>query len=486
MAIGTPVLGTVDARSTASGTSTPSFPAGISAGDLLVLFGVSGSTSAATFTDPTGFTQQAEISNTGNTAAPNVYLATKTATGSESGTLSCSHSSVVTTMGIILIPGADSTTPLDIAVVTEDKTVASTTISFPSQTVATTGALGLYVVTGNSTTITATPASTQGGWTELYDRSVASTRSCEVAYVAGLSAGATGAITAAPGWSGSTKDVGVLIFARPAGATNVNADVAVGLTDTVTSAAQVGANGSSTVSLTDTVTSTATVGVVASAAIAITAAITATAVVGTGSGSSVTETAAVSSAAQVGVGSGSSVGLTAAITSSASVSGSSLSGSVSIPLADSIASTAVVGKATGAAVSEAVGVSSAATVGKVAGASLSETTAVTSAATVGKVAAASLTPTFVVTPVGVVGVNAGASVGVTFAVSASATVGGAETPLTPADVEVTLTAAVLPRTFTSATLGRTFTALTLPRTLAAGTQTHTVTAATYDRVIQEV
>lgn len=428
MAIGTPVLGTVDAQTAASTSSSPTYPAGISAGDLLVLFGFSGSSSNSTFTTPAGFTQQAQLANTGSTAAPNVYLATRTASGSETGSLSVTHGNVVTTMGIVVIPGADATTPLDIAVVTEDKTVGSTTISFPTQTVVTTGALALYVVSGVSTTITATPPSTQGGWTELYDHSVASTRSGEVAYVAGLASGATGAITAAPGWSGSSKDVGILIFVRPAaGATNFN--------------------GTSAVALTDTVTSGGIVGAVAGAALALAVGITSAGVVGTSSGASVNETATVSSAGAVGTSSGSGIPLTATITAGGSVAGSGLSTGATVPLTGAVTSAGQVGTAAGSSIGltatiTAAGsvtsglstgssvpltntVTSAGVVGKQTGASLAETATVASAAVVGTSTGAALAETASVTAAGRVGLSTGASVSVVVGVTAAGSVSGA-------------------------------------------------------------
>lgn len=211
MSVGTPLYGTADQRTAASTTSTPSYPA-TKAGDQLVLWGVSGAASATTFTNPTGFVTDAQFSSAGSTLAPNVYVARKVATGSETGTLSVTHGNVVTTMGIVSISGVDPASPLDVAVVTLDDTTVQTTFTFPSQTVATDGALGLYVVSGNAVTLTATPPP---GWTEGFDRSVASSRSVEVAHRGNLTTGATGSISAAPGWSGSSKVVGVLLIFRP-------------------------------------------------------------------------------------------------------------------------------------------------------------------------------------------------------------------------------------------------------------------------------
>lgn len=213
MAIGTPTIGTIDAQAAASTTSLPGYPASIAAGDQLVLFGVSGAASGTTFTNPAGWTQRAAFSSAGTTLAPNVYCATKTAAGTETGTQSVTHGNVVTTMLIVRVPTVDQSSPLDIAVVQLDDTTVQTTFTFPAQTVATDGALGLYIVSGNATTLTATPPA---GWTELADRTVASSRSYEVAYKANLPVGTTGSISAAPGWSATSKVVGVLLILRPA------------------------------------------------------------------------------------------------------------------------------------------------------------------------------------------------------------------------------------------------------------------------------
>lgn len=213
--IGTPTIGAIDAQAAASTTSLPGYPTGTAAGDLLVLFGVSGAASGTTFTStpPTGFTTRAAFSSAGTTLAPNIYCGTKVAVGGETGTLSCTHGNVVTTMAMVRVPGVDPSTILDVAVVQLDDTTVQTSFTFPAQSVATDGALALYCVSGNATTLTATPAT---GFTELADRTVASSRSYEIAYKPNLPVGTTGSISAAPGWSATSKVVGVLLILRPA------------------------------------------------------------------------------------------------------------------------------------------------------------------------------------------------------------------------------------------------------------------------------
>lgn len=213
MSIGTPLVGTKDEQSAASTTSTPGHPVGMAAGDLELLWGFSGNSNNTTFTTPAGFTQVMQAGGSASTAVPNFYLAYKFADGTESGTLSCTHGSVPTSMMLMSVSGVDRVNPLDIAAVLLDSVTASTTFTFPAQTVLTDGAMAVYGVSGNSTTITATPAT---GFTEAFDRVAPSTRSHEVAWKANLPIGSTGSISAAPGWSGASKPLGVLIILRPA------------------------------------------------------------------------------------------------------------------------------------------------------------------------------------------------------------------------------------------------------------------------------
>jgi hypothetical protein len=216
VAIGTPVVGTKDEQSAASATSTPAYPS-LAAGDCLVGGGVSGAASTSTFsTTGTNFAQDAQHANTGDTLAPNVFGAHKIATGSESGTQSWPHGSVVTSMAIVGVSGVDTSQPLDPNVnggapVTIDITAATTAPTIPSVTVTKAGSLLLYILSFNSTTVTAGPPA---GWTELVDRTGASTRGWQIAYKPNVAAGATG--TATSSVSGSTKVTGLLYVLQPA------------------------------------------------------------------------------------------------------------------------------------------------------------------------------------------------------------------------------------------------------------------------------
>jgi hypothetical protein len=222
VAIGTPTVGTPpDEQTAASSSSAPPFPAVVIAKDLLLGFGVSGASSTSTFTfTGTGFSQDAQISNTGSTLAPNVMGSHKIATGSETGTLSWPHGSVVTSMCIVDVPGADPANPFDPNVNSGaptplDVSTATSAITIPTVTVTTPGSLLLYVISGNSTTNSATPPT---GWTELVDRNTGLTgnRNWQVAYKANVAAGATGTASAAPGWTGSQRATGLLYVIQPA------------------------------------------------------------------------------------------------------------------------------------------------------------------------------------------------------------------------------------------------------------------------------
>jgi hypothetical protein len=138
-------------------------------------------------------------------------MARKFASGSETGTLSVSHGSVISSMGIMKISGVDSTTPFDVSAVQIDDTTANSTFTIPSQTLVTNGVACVYVLSLPSTTATVTPPF---GFTEDVDHTVASTRSWEIAHKTGFSSGITGAITAS--LSGSAKKVAIAVFLRPA------------------------------------------------------------------------------------------------------------------------------------------------------------------------------------------------------------------------------------------------------------------------------
>lgn len=200
-----------------SANTTPtavSFPTGTVSGDTLVLNCASASPNATGVTTPSGWTQIAQLSNTGNTLAPNAAMFIRICDGTEGGTVSVAHGTLMSAQ-VLAFTGVDTTTPQDTTAITSDTTAAGTAQPFGAITIATTGAALVYVISGNSTTITATPATS---FTEDADRTVASSRGWEVAHQLNLTAGTITSGTISPTWSGSVRGVGILAALRPAAA----------------------------------------------------------------------------------------------------------------------------------------------------------------------------------------------------------------------------------------------------------------------------
>lgn len=222
MAIGVPALGTALEPTAAGTTRDVPYPATVNVGDVAVMVEVNGSGSNSAIKDPndgtspwseTDWVVVAQLSNTGNTVAPAAGMWYRVCDGSEGGTtVTVTSTSVTATFAIMTFSGVDNATPLDVAAVLDDKSTASTTISFPTITPVTANTTVVYVVAANSTTVTCSPIS---GFTEAYDRTVASARGWEVAYQQNVTAGAH-TYSGTTRWSGSTKDTGVMIALRPA------------------------------------------------------------------------------------------------------------------------------------------------------------------------------------------------------------------------------------------------------------------------------
>jgi hypothetical protein len=218
MAIDAPLVGTKVESASSSTSTNCAYPAGMQAGDLMLLPCASGAAAGTVFdnTDDLvgdGWTELDQFANAGNTNPPEVALFSKFADGSESGNLAVPHTNVLTTQGIFAFRGVDPTTPFDFTLVRLDKTSGNNpNLPFTSPTVITPGTALFYVVVGNSTSLTCTPAT---GFTEDYDRTVTGARSWEVAHRLNMSPGVTGTIS--PTLSGnSARAVGILIGLRPA------------------------------------------------------------------------------------------------------------------------------------------------------------------------------------------------------------------------------------------------------------------------------
>jgi hypothetical protein len=193
-------------------TSLVPYPASVLAGDFQLLFGSLNQANGSAITVPPGWTQIAQFAANGGAAIPDIFAAYRNvrADGTEGGsTLSVDHNSVITNWQIYSVGNVDPTTPLDIAAVTVDRTSSNST-SFTSQSLVTAGCCGIFVAAENSSANSSTPPST---WTETADGGGTS-RAFTIAFKTGLAAGATGTI--ANGWSANARNVGILLFLRPA------------------------------------------------------------------------------------------------------------------------------------------------------------------------------------------------------------------------------------------------------------------------------
>jgi hypothetical protein len=247
--------GVLQEKAAEASTSVP-FPGTVTSGALLLVFGTVNTASGTNTTTPSGWTQQVQQANSGNTQTPQIYIATKNtrATGSEGGTSQAfAHGSVVSAWQSFALDGVDTSTPFDIAIVIVDNAATQTTTTFSSQTVATAGALGLVLCGANSTLATSTEPS---GWTKDGDRTTGS-RAYHASHKAGFSAGASGSIVVTWLLSGTPtalRNIGALIFLRPAGTTWTTSGTC---TVTTTFAAAATRTGFATGALTVTTTATA-------------------------------------------------------------------------------------------------------------------------------------------------------------------------------------------------------------------------------------
>lgn len=218
MGIGSPVVGLKDDQIAVSGSSAPSWPNPIGAGDFVLEWGLTGAAVANVWTPPTGITEDAENSSTGNTLAPSVMAGHKTtpAAGTETGTLPVTHTSVITTVGLIAFPGVHTLSPIAVGPVLADPGTAATTLTWPSQTVVTPGSCLVVVASGNSTSVVINGLTVNGvAGSVLDNRTKTSARSGGVAWFPNLAAGATGSIVLS--WSGSSqRSLGLLYILNPA------------------------------------------------------------------------------------------------------------------------------------------------------------------------------------------------------------------------------------------------------------------------------
>lgn len=206
--VGTPVAGALVEDTTVSTSTAIPYPAGISAGHLLVAFMSHSSLTVAT--NPSGWTQV--YSSIRGAALPALWVGIKFAAGSESGSLAVAHTSSVAIGGMMRVPGVNQTTPQDATATTVQNATAGTTTVLPGVTTTRAGGLLIAVACQNSNTSNAsTVATSSGTWTEDADR-VSGTRAATMWHSARPASGSSGDATIT--WTGTATSHGVLIALR--------------------------------------------------------------------------------------------------------------------------------------------------------------------------------------------------------------------------------------------------------------------------------
>lgn len=140
------------------------FPASIAAGDLLViqLFTAGGT---STLTTPTGWTLLLGPNTTPGTAAAHVYVLTKIATGSETGTQTVVFSGSFLGGIMSAFSGVDTTTPVDVSAYANLATSGTSAVA-PSVTTTQANTLLLHMYWVGAASSSVTP---NGADTEIYD-----------------------------------------------------------------------------------------------------------------------------------------------------------------------------------------------------------------------------------------------------------------------------------------------------------------------------
>jgi hypothetical protein len=359
---------------------------------------------------------------------------------------------------------------------------AAYTATFGSAVTSTNPVVG-FVGWAGTVTITAPPT----GWTEIDQPTPQATPTQAFEWASDDSGSTATAYTWTASGSTTRGNVAAIEFDASGGATNVNGDASLPVTDTVTSSGVVGAVAGAALALAVGVTAAGVVGTSTGASVSESVAISAAGSVagsGVSAGATVAETATLTGAGQVGAATGSALPLTTTVTAAGQVG---LSTGASLPLADAITAAGVrgtstgttapttatltaagiVGTATGASLASSASIVAAGSVagsggsqgaslpvsdaivaagvvGRQSGAALSETAALTSAGVVGKAASASVAPAVTMTAAGRVGLTTGSTSTYTVAITAAGTVAipGA---LPPAPPERTSTVTAVPR-----------------------------------------
>lgn len=204
----------VETLSAATTIAVP-VPAGIAANDTLVALvtvGASAQTPAPAFL-PAGWMGSVFTVDPAPTP-PQVYVAWKTATGSETGTVTFTIASQVATGQMLAFRGIEPTSMYD-ALVSKTQNPAATSFTFPSLTPTVSGTALVYVIA--ETNLTGTPGAAPTGFTET-GRSSAGASGITRVSVFGHQTPYNSVTPIAPTqtWSASSKATGFLIALHPA------------------------------------------------------------------------------------------------------------------------------------------------------------------------------------------------------------------------------------------------------------------------------
>lgn len=191
MAIGTPVAGTLAENATATTSLAVPYPAGISAGDLLLMWvAVSVATVPAL---PAGWTSIVSGSSGTGSQSPSNRWYYKVATGSETGNQSVTHSNATSRGQMWRISGVDQTTPIDV-VGTHTAAAIGAATTHPGVTTTVTGAQVWASAMKNSSGGTYPTVTSPFTMTEVLDDGTPYP-TVQVSYLTWSGSGATGTVT---------------------------------------------------------------------------------------------------------------------------------------------------------------------------------------------------------------------------------------------------------------------------------------------------
>lgn len=159
--------GTEDGQAT--GATSPTYPAGIQSGDLILLFAACSVVTAwsSSLLTSAGFIQRYTLQAAGTSPSAACYY--KIATGSESGSVSVTPPNGNSLTRMFAYRGVDTTTPFDVADVTFGTSVGVTAYDVPAQTPVTAHCCMVTHAWSNASSGSFTPPSVDGGYTELWD-----------------------------------------------------------------------------------------------------------------------------------------------------------------------------------------------------------------------------------------------------------------------------------------------------------------------------